>query len=66
LLATVVGLSAGDSSVHVGVLPAALAGGHYVIKYKVLSKRSRKQLSSYVSLSAFKLKLVLNDTMAPG
>ena len=43
-----------------------LAGGHHVIKCQYLSKCARKQLWSYVSLSAFKLKSARTDIIAPG
>jgi hypothetical protein len=45
---------------------ARLAGGRCAIKCQYLSKRARKRLRSYVSLSAFELKSALNGMMAPG
>ena len=40
--------------------------GGYVIKCQSLSERARKQLQSYVSESALRLKMALDDTLALG
>jgi hypothetical protein len=48
------------------LLTALIAPGEYVMKCRYSSKRTRKQLYSYVSLSAFRWKSVPNGILARG